>query len=380
MWLCTSLLVWAMVPNITILYAMAVGACVTPTDPVLANNIVKGKFADKNIPVELQRIISAESGANDGLGYPFLFLPLYLIQFVLEGGKGSHGNAGTAIGQWFYDVWVYQIILGCLYGAVVGWIAKELLHWAEEHKYVDRESFLVFAVAIALFIVGTAGLFGSDDVFACFIAGNSFTWDDWFRKETHDDSLQPTVDMLLNVAFFMWVGAVCPWHAFGVNSVIPTYRLILLGILVLLFRRLPIVLAMHTRIRQIENWRHALFVGYFGPIGVSAIFYLYYTREWIHKNIRYEDHVREDAEKLEEILLVVVWFLVICSIVSIRCAHDCYQLTCRKVYSWAIHTAWKTRHLYSKNAFPNFIRSKSKYHICSILKSSACSTIQQCKQ
>jgi NhaP-type Na+/H+ or K+/H+ antiporter len=150
MWLTTSLLVWAMVPNITILYAMAVGACVTPTDPVLANNIVKGKFADQNIPTELQRIIIAESGANDGLGFPFLFLPLYLIQYVLQGGKGSHGNVGTAFGQWFYDIWVYQIILGVVYGAVVGWIAKELLHWAERRKYVDRESFLVFAVALAV--------------------------------------------------------------------------------------------------------------------------------------------------------------------------------------------------------------------------------------
>ena len=153
MWLCTSLLVWALVPNLHFVYALAVGACVTPTDPVLANNIVKGKFADKNIPKELQNIVIAESGANDGLGYPFLFLPLYLIKFVMEGGEGSHGNTGTAIGMWFYEIWVYEILLGVAYGAAVGWIAKELLHWAEERRYVDRESFLVFAVALAVWNV-----------------------------------------------------------------------------------------------------------------------------------------------------------------------------------------------------------------------------------
>jgi len=54
-----------------------------------------------------------------------------------------------------------------------------LLHWAEERKFVDRESFLVFAISLALFIVGTCGMIGSDDVLACFIAGNVFTWDDW---------------------------------------------------------------------------------------------------------------------------------------------------------------------------------------------------------
>jgi NhaP-type Na+/H+ or K+/H+ antiporter len=150
MWVSSSLLVWALVPNLKFVYALAVGACVTPTDPVLANNIVKGKFADKNIPKELQHIVIAESGANDGLGYPFLFLPLYLIKYVLESGKGSQGNAGTAIGMWFYEIWVYQIILGTLYGVTVGWIAKRALHWAEERRYVDRESFLVFAVALAV--------------------------------------------------------------------------------------------------------------------------------------------------------------------------------------------------------------------------------------
>ncbi|KAG9729647.1 hypothetical protein KCU75_g19260, partial [Aureobasidium melanogenum] len=40
MWLVTSLLVWALVPNIDFLFALAIGACVTPTDPVLSNSIV----------------------------------------------------------------------------------------------------------------------------------------------------------------------------------------------------------------------------------------------------------------------------------------------------------------------------------------------------
>ncbi|KAF2667101.1 hypothetical protein BT63DRAFT_376260 [Microthyrium microscopicum] len=314
MWLLSSFLIWAMVPNLTILYAMAVGACITPTDPVLANNIVKGKFADKNIPRELQRIIIAESGANDGLGYPFLFFALYLIKFVLEGGRGSHGNAGTAIGMWMYEIWVYEILLGIIYGAVVGWLAKELLHWAEKNKYVDRESFLVFAIAVALFIVGTAGMIGTDDVLACFIAGNTFTWDDWFRVETEDDSLQPTIDMLLNVAFFIWIGATAPWYEFAHNSVIPLYRLVPLGIMILLFRRPPVVLLMHKRIHQIEHIRQAMFVGFFGPIGVSALFYLYVTIDWLRKNIQYEGEERDDARRLEEILRIVIWFSVVCSV------------------------------------------------------------------
>lgn len=159
-------------------------------------------------------------------------------------------------------------------------------------------------------------MIGSDDVLACFIAGNAFTWDDWFRLETLDDSLQPTVDMLLNVAIFIWYGAVCPWHQFAANDVIPIWRLIILGILVLLFRRLPIVMALHQNIHQIQGFRHALFVGFFGPIGVSAIFYIYVTREFL-ADITVDGVQREDVSRLSEIILVVVWFLAICSIVSL---------------------------------------------------------------
>ena len=132
MWLCSSLLVWAMVPKLSFLHSLAIGACVTPTDPVLSNSIVKGKFADQYVPKDLQRIIIAESGANDGLGYPFLFLALYLLKYTGEHGLGQTGGAGKAIGLWFGETMGYTILLSVVYGIVVGWLAKELLHWAEE--------------------------------------------------------------------------------------------------------------------------------------------------------------------------------------------------------------------------------------------------------
>lgn len=315
MWLSSSLIIWGMVPNLPFLHALAVGACVTPTDPVLSNSIVKGKFADKNIPKDLQKIIIAESGANDGLGYPFLFLPLYLMKYTGDHGIGQPGGAAKAMGYWFGETWGYTILLSVIYGVTVGWIAKELLHIAEEKKYVDRESFLVFAITLALFIVGTCGMIGSDDVLACFVAGNAFTWDDWFRLETLDDSLQPTIDMLLNLSVFLWFGAVAPWYTFAHNSVIPIYRLIFLGILILIFRRVPIVLAMHKWIPQIEEIQQAAFVGFFGPIGVSAVFYLYVTLDFLRQLTDADGKEREDAVHLGEVMFVVVWFLAICSIV-----------------------------------------------------------------
>lgn len=131
---------------------------------------------------------------------------------------------------------------------------------------------------------------------ACFIAGNVFTWDDWFRVQTLDDSLQPTVDMLLNIGIFMWYGATAPWHKFLINDVIPLYRLVPLAILVLIFRRLPWVYAIHKKIPQIEHHRQAMFVGFFGPIGVSAVFYLYITREFLQTLEEDSGSLRSDGK------------------------------------------------------------------------------------
>ena len=72
---------------------------------------------------------------------------------------------------------------------------------------------------------------------------------------------------------------------------------------------------MHKHIEQIEQTRQALFVGFFGPIGVSAIFYLYISLEFL-REITVDGEVREDAARLEEIMTVIIWFLAICSIVG----------------------------------------------------------------
>ncbi|KAK7439708.1 hypothetical protein CaCOL14_010422 [Colletotrichum acutatum] len=316
MWTCTSAVVWLIVPSLPLVHALAIAACITPTDPVLSTTIVKGRFAEENVPEDLQQIIVAESGANDGLGYPFLFLALYLIKYTESDGNpaSSEGGFGAALSLFFGQTCVYVVLMSVFYGWVVGLLAQRLLHWAERRKYVERECFLLFPIGMAIFILGTCGMVGSDDVLACFIAGNVFTWNDWFRLETVEDPVQPAVDMMLNMAIFMWLGAVCPWESFWNSELISPGRLVALGVLVLLLRRLPVILGLHRYIRQIRGPRQALFVGYFGPIGVSAIFYLYVGLEFL-ETLTDDDGQRADAKQLGETMLVTIWFLIICSIV-----------------------------------------------------------------
>lgn len=123
---------------------------------------------------------------------------------------------------------------------------------------------------------------------------------------------------MLNVAVFVWFGAVCPWHSFNHNSIVPIYRLIPLGILILLVRRPPVLFLLHKLIHQTERWRQATIVGFFGPIGVGAIFYLSVSQEFLRTEMLDENgNEREDAVRLRETMTVVIWFLVVCSIVSV---------------------------------------------------------------
>jgi NhaP-type Na+/H+ or K+/H+ antiporter len=100
-----------------------------------------------------------------------------------------------------------------LIGAVIGYAARKVLRLAEKHESVldrlammrlmrnsliDHESFLAFGVALTFFTLGAVGILGSDDILCCFVVGNSFTWDDWFRVQSEDHSFQDVIDQLLN--------------------------------------------------------------------------------------------------------------------------------------------------------------------------------------
>lgn len=107
---------------------------------MLAASIVRGRYAEKYVARNVRDIISAESGANDGLGYPFIFLPLLLMQ---------RGNAsvGTALGEWVVSTWIFQIFLSCFIGALIGFIARKTLKEAHKRNLVDHESFLAYGSA-----------------------------------------------------------------------------------------------------------------------------------------------------------------------------------------------------------------------------------------
>ncbi|RCH79072.1 hypothetical protein CU098_004126, partial [Rhizopus stolonifer] len=199
MWLISGLFIWGLIPPINYLEALVISACICPTDPILANSVVKGRFAEKHVPTHIRNALSAESGANDGMGFPFLFLAIFLI---------AEDSVGTAIGKWIYITCLFQIALSCVIGVIVGYVARKVLQWSERNHLIDKPSFLAFAIALSLFLMSMTGFSGSDDLLACFAAGNAFSWDDWFRHETEEAHFQEVIDMMLNLAIFVYIGAI----------------------------------------------------------------------------------------------------------------------------------------------------------------------------
>ena len=264
-WLITSLFIWWMIEPLTWLESLICAACVTATDPVLASSVVgKGKFA-KRIPKHLRDVLSAESGCNDGMAFPFIYLSLFLARY--------RSDADYIAFRWICYIILYECLLGAIYGFVVGYLARHAIKLAERKNLIDRESFLVFYFVLALFCAGSGSMLGMDDLLIGFSAGVGFSNDGWFTEKTEESHVSNVIDLLLNLTYFVYFGTIIPWSEFNAPELgMVPWRLVVLGLFVLLFRRIPGMLAFKPCIPDVGTWREALFAGHFGPIGVGAIF------------------------------------------------------------------------------------------------------------
>lgn len=264
-WLITSLFIWWMVPPLNWLESLICAACVTATDPVLASSVVgKGKFA-KRVPKHLRDLLSAESGCNDGMAFPFIYLSFYILRY--------HHHPNEVALEWFCITILYECVVGAIFGFIIGYIARHAIRFAENHQLVDRESFLVFYFVLAVFCAGSGSLLGMDDLLIGFSAGVGFSNDGWFTEKTEESHVSNVLDLLLNLAFFVYFGSIIPWEDYNSPELgLVPWRLVVIAILIIFFRRIPVMLCLKPLIPDIKTWREALFAGHFGPIGVGAIF------------------------------------------------------------------------------------------------------------
>jgi NhaP-type Na+/H+ or K+/H+ antiporter len=200
------------------------------------------------------------------------------------------GGIPKALEQWLVEGWLYIILMSVAIGAIIGFGSLFAVRFGLRRKWIDSESLLLWPAAIGvshdyvssrcivltyhfqLFIIGVCGALGTDDLLACFVAGNALNWNGAFLEETEKrhDEVNSCLDVLLNFGGFMYIGTIIPWKEFHMPDVtgITLGRLFILGFLILIFRRIPAIFMMYRLMpRCVKNWKEALFMGYFGPIG-----------------------------------------------------------------------------------------------------------------
>lgn len=234
--------------------ALLVGAAVAPTDPVLASSAVTGEPAERDLPVRDREILSLESAANDGLA-----LPLVLIAVAVA---GPFSGVEAVVES------VWQVVGAVAIGAASGWLGGRALRLGEERGAAAHGPALFFTVVLALGILGVSGVAHTDGILAVFVGGLAFNLVSTGGERTAELSIDEAVNRFAVLPLFVVLGAVLPWGEWADLG----WRGVALAIAVILLRRLPVLLALARPLRL--RLRDALFIGWFGPIGVSALFYL----------------------------------------------------------------------------------------------------------
>lgn len=239
--------------------ALVLGAALSPTDPVLASGIVTGEYAERDIPGRGRQVLSLESGANDGLALPFLTVAL---AWALE--RSMVAEVGKA---------AYEVAAGLAIGVIAGVIAGRVMRWSREHREIGSSVRELYTLVLAAAVLGLSGLLQADGLLSVFVAGLAHN-----RVVTGGDrrvevGIDESLNQFLVVPVFVLLGAVLPWSEWAALG----WSGVAFVLVTLLLRRLPVVLALRRPLRA--DGAHVAWLGWFGPIGVAALFYLGHAEE-----------------------------------------------------------------------------------------------------
>ncbi|KAF2830858.1 Sodium/hydrogen exchanger [Ophiobolus disseminans] len=282
--------------------ALTISACLTPTDPVLAASVLSNSQFSTRVPKRIRDLLSAESGCNDGVSFPFLFFGLSIL---------TRSTASGIFKKWFLVTILYQCIVGILLGVVLGFTFNWLYKFSHKREMMGRASYLAFYLLLAIFSVGLASTLGVDDFLVAFCAGRGFSHGG--NSPTADTHLPVVIDLMINSAFFIFFGAMVPWESFNKLDTITPLRLFGVLVLILAFRRIPVVYALFKLrfLPAVRTGTEALFVGHFGPMGVGALFLAIEARAQLETDTSLPlPHPPNDLDPRKQRTVTLIWPIV----------------------------------------------------------------------
>jgi NhaP-type Na+/H+ or K+/H+ antiporter len=206
-----------------------------PTDASLGQSVV----SNPKVPVRIRQALNIESGLNDGIAMPFLFLAVALA-------TSSARYQGP--GAFLYESFI-MMGLGILVGLITGYLGAKFIQWGRKSGWMSRGYQKITTLALILLTYALAELIGGNGFIAafCFGLANGNTESDPEREELYDYSeLELTVLMLLTF------------------------------VLLTVIRMVPVAIAMiGETVRPVT----ALFMGWFGPRGGASMLYVFLILE-----------------------------------------------------------------------------------------------------
>ncbi|MGW5879942.1 cation:proton antiporter domain-containing protein [Nocardiopsis terrae] len=244
----------ALLLGLPLALAAVVGTCLCPTDPVLAASVVTGGPAERDLPGRIRRLLTGESGANDGLALP-------LVGVAVAVALPLTGPGDTVVRL------VWEVLGGVALGVLTGAVAGRAMEAATRERELEEGPSLLFTLLVAVAVLGAARLVGVGGVLAVFSAGLAYNWSVRRGERGPQQNIDEAVNRYLALPVFVLLGAVLPWRewiGFG-----PAALAFVLA--VLLLRRLPLIMLARRPLGL--RPRGSAFLGWFGPMGVSALFY-----------------------------------------------------------------------------------------------------------
>jgi NhaP-type Na+/H+ or K+/H+ antiporter len=236
-------------PQLTIAEALVLAVLLAPTDAALGQAVV----TDPRLPSRISQGLNVESGLNDGICVPLLFIVLAAadVESHVEGGH----HALTIV--------VEEIGYGILGGIGAGLLVAAVVRVGRRQRLIADSWLQVIPVAGAALSYGVAAALGGSGFIAAFLAGMLFG-----RLVTESDEasrLTEELGALLDGLTFLAFGAVLLGPALAhLSWSIGGYALLSLTVV----RILPVAIAM---LGTGADRRTIGFLGWFGPRGLASI-------------------------------------------------------------------------------------------------------------
>ncbi|WP_373491809.1 cation:proton antiporter [Parasphingorhabdus sp.] len=243
--------------------ALLLGACLAPTDPVLASDVQIERPANADED-EVRFALTAEAGLNDALAFPFIHLAV-----------------AASIAGFGLDVWkewaINDIAIRCLVGIIVGIVLGKLLGKAiyklPSDTRLSRTGDGFVALGVTLIVYALTEYLHGYGFLAVFLAGLSLrreAGDHEYNTRLHDfaDETERLLMMILLVCFGgMIIGG-------GLLQQIE-WGHVIFAVLALLVVRPFIGWLSMTGIKR--SRRERFIISFFGIRGLGSVFYLAYA-------------------------------------------------------------------------------------------------------